>query len=77
MSGWASSKSMKIIEVDLCTSAKDRLEGKLSADANIQRLQDYLAGNSVLRAALKQKGHSTGDVIAVDKKGTTLIVYVM
>ncbi|MBI4920259.1 MAG: hypothetical protein HY834_00785 [Devosia nanyangense] len=77
MSSWAQVRSLKVVEVGLCRSVRSRLEATLAADANIGRLQDYLAGNAMLRAGLRQQGHSAGDVIAVDKSGATLIVYVI
>ncbi|MDO8360102.1 MAG: hypothetical protein Q7T08_08685 [Devosia sp.] len=56
---------------------RSRLAATLTADANIGRLQDHLAGNAMLRAGLRQQGHSAGDVIAAAKSGAALIVYVI
>lgn len=72
LASWRGATSLKIVKIDLCNAA----EARLDATANIAALQDYLGANPTFKAHLKSKGYSTDDVIAVDRSGNTLIVYV-
>jgi hypothetical protein len=72
-STWASVSSLKIVDIGLCTSAATTITG----DPNIGRLQAFINANSTIRAGLAKQGHSPGDVIAVDKSGNTLVLYVI
>jgi len=77
MSGWAGVTSIKVVEVGLCDDSKAKLAATLAGDANIARLQDFIDAHSGLRSGLARKGHSAGDVVAVDRNGNTLVVYVI
>ena len=77
LSGWTNARNMKVVEVGLCNEAKARVAAGLAADANIGRLQSHLNSIAVIRAGLNQRGHTPSDVIAIDKNGDTLIVYVI
>jgi hypothetical protein len=72
-SAWASVKSLKIINVGLCTRAAATITG----EPNIGHLQAFISGNATIRAGLTKQGHSPSDVIAVDKSGNTLVLYVI
>lgn len=70
---WAGSSNLKIVDVGLCNGAGTAI----SANANVDRLQSFVASNAVLKASLGKAGHGPGDVIGADKNGQTLTVYVM
>ena len=46
-------------------------------NANIARLQAFLAAQAKVKAGLQSKGYDAGDVIAADHSGAVLIVYVI
>jgi len=71
-STWAGATGLKIVDVGLCNGAGARI----GAAANIAQLQSFVNGNAVLKSSLQQRGHAPGDVIGIDKKGTTLVIYV-
>jgi hypothetical protein len=71
-SAWTNIGNLKIVQIGLCTSAKAQITGV----ANVGRLQTFIRGNAAIRAGLTRNGHSPDDVIAVDKQGNTLILYV-
>ncbi len=71
--GWAGASRLRVIDVGLCKSAGVAIAG----DANVDRLQSLVAGNAGLKASLGKSGRTPNDVIAVDKSGQTLTVYVM
>jgi hypothetical protein len=77
MSGWAGVTSIKVVQVGLCDDSKTKLASTLAGDANITRLQDFINAHSGLRSGLARQGHSAGDVVAVDRNGNTLVVYVI
>lgn len=77
MRSWAGTTKLKVVKVALCASARSSLGGLLADNANISRLQDYLARFPAIAAGLKKQGASAGDVIAVDRSGKTLVVYVI
>jgi hypothetical protein len=72
MASWRGATELKIVKIDLCASAKS----EIGASANIAALQSYLAANPTFTARLGAKGYSPDDVIAVDRNGKTLTVYV-
>lgn len=72
MASWRGATELKIVKIDLCADAESSIE----ASSNIAALQAYLGANATFRARLKSKGYGTDDVIAVDRNGKTLIVYV-
>jgi len=71
--GWAGASRLRVIDVGLCKNAGATISG----NANVDRLQSLVAGNAGLMASLSKSGRSANDVIAVDKNGQTLTVYVM
>ena len=73
MNGWGGASRLRVIDVGLCKSAG----AAISSDSNVDRLQSLVAGNAGLKASLSKSGRSPNDVIAVDKNGQTLTVYVM
>ncbi len=70
--GWSGASTVKVIDAGVCDSAAARI----GAQQNIGRLQTYITDDPQLRAQLAQWGHRPGDVIAIDRQGKTLIVYV-
>lgn len=76
-SSWAGASQLTIVKVNVCASAQDRLSASLAENSNVSRLQDYLAGNARIRNGLESQGYSTNDVLATDRDGNRLIVYVM
>lgn len=76
-SSWVGASQMQIVKINVCPNAVDRVQATLAANANVSRLQSYLGTNAQLRSGLSSKGYSAGDVIATDRNGATLIVYVM
>lgn len=69
---WAGASTVKVIDAGVCDQAAARID----AQANIGRLQQYITSNDQLRTQLAQWGHAPTDVIAVDRQGKTLLVYV-
>jgi hypothetical protein len=69
---WRGATTLKIVRINLCDAAGARIEG----NANVAALQNYLASFPAFSARLKAKGFAPDDVIAVDRTGNTLIVYV-
>lgn len=72
MGAWRGVTELKIVKIELCASAKS----EIGASTNVAALQAYLAANPTFSARLQSKGYSPDDVIAVDRNGKTLIVYV-
>jgi hypothetical protein len=71
-SSWTGVTAIKVIRAGLCSAAAR----DVAAQSNVGELQNYFSGDAALRAKLAQWGHSPSDVIAVDRQGSTLIVYV-
>ena len=71
-SAWTGIGNLKIVEIGLCTNSKAQISGT----ANVGKLQAFIRSNAAIRAGLTKNGHSPNDVIAVDKQGNTLILYV-
>lgn len=72
-STWSGATSIKIIDAGICDSAAS----SLNSQPNIGRLQSYLDSNAPLKAGLGKAGRSPNDVVAVDRNGSDLVVYVM
>lgn len=69
---WNGTSAVKVIDVGLCSSAASAI----ASQSNIGRLRTYVGGNATLRAQIAQWGHKSGEVIAADRQGKTLIFYV-
>jgi hypothetical protein len=74
---WASAQSLRVVEVELCEGEIAEVAAAAGADANVARLQAFLAAQAKVRAGLQSKGHAPGDVIAADHSGEVLTVYVI
>jgi hypothetical protein len=74
---WAGTNSLKIVPVDLCEGVVSKVSMTVGGDANIARLQAFLGGQAKVRAGLAAQGYSAADVIAADRDGTVLVIYVM
>lgn len=69
---WAGAVTIKVVDAGVCDAAAARID----AQDNIGRLQAYISSDPQLRSQIEQWGHAPSDVIAVDRQGQTLIVYV-
>lgn len=74
---WAGTNSLKIVPVDLCEGVVSKVSMTVGGDANIARLQAFLGGQAKVRAGLASQGYSPSDVIAADRDGQVLVIYVM
>jgi hypothetical protein len=72
LSGWVHASSVSIVDTGLCDSAKTTI----ARDANVAHLQAFVNGSPALRSMLAKQGRSASDVIAADRKGSTLTLYV-
>jgi len=72
LSSWVNASTVSIVRTNLCNSART----SIARDANVARLQAFVNGNAALKSFLAKQGRSVDDVIAIDKKGETLTVYV-
>jgi len=72
LSSWIEASSVSIVNTGLCNSARTTI----SHDPNVARLQSFINGTPALKSILAKQGRSASDVIALDRKGSTLVVYV-
>lgn len=72
LSGWLQAASVSIVNTGLCDSAKITI----ARDANVAHLQAFVNSTPALKSMLAKQGRSASDVIAVDRKGSTLMLYV-
>ena len=72
LSDWVNASSISIVTTNLCDGARNAI----THDGNVARLQAFVNGNPVLKSFLAKQGRSASDVIAIDRKGNTLTVYV-
>ncbi|MEQ1901315.1 MAG: hypothetical protein ABL866_11335 [Devosia sp.] len=77
ISSWRGANAIQVIEVGLCPDAAMRLAEIVAANRNVMALQSYLSGESTIRSQLGAQGHSVEDVVAVDRSGATLVIYVI
>jgi hypothetical protein len=69
--------NVKVIEVELCPAARLKLQQIAEANSSLQMLQTYAARQLPIQMGLARSGHTMRDVIAVDRQGNTLVVYVI
>jgi hypothetical protein len=74
---WAPARQMKLVEVELCDAEVAEVDAAVDGSANVARLQAFLANQAKIRAGLQSKGYTTSDVIAADRDGGVLVVYVI
>lgn len=72
---WKSAADISIVPINLCPEARARLAAAIKADANIEYLQAAVAADARLNASL-DPSYDPEDVLAVDKAGDELTVYV-
>jgi hypothetical protein len=75
--GWAAAKSLRVVEIEVCAEVLDTALVALNDTAGITRLQAFFDTQAKVKAGLRQMGHDTGDIIAADIQGETLVVYVV
>jgi hypothetical protein len=74
---WGSISAVQVIEIGLCDPARAQISQMAAASGNYAMLQDFIDGQAAIRAGLSKSGHTLGDVVAVDRNGNQLIVYVI
>ncbi len=72
---WSSAARVSIVPVEICPDARARLAAAVDADANIGFMQSRVASVAAIRAAISPQ-YGFDDVLAVDKRGDQLTVYV-
>lgn len=70
---WGGIGQLKVVDVGLCSSAG----ASIVRESNIGRLQAYVTAHPEIRSGLDKLGRSPSEVIAGDKNGDTLTLYVM
>lgn len=75
VAAWQGAASISVVPVNLCPDAKARLDAALDADANIGNLRMAVASHTALRSEL-DPSYTPDDVLAVDRSGEALTVYV-
>jgi hypothetical protein len=73
VAAWGQVSELKVIDVGLCNSAA----ASIVAETNIGQLQSYVSSHPEIRAGLDKLGRAPSEVIAGDKSGGTLTLYVM
>ena len=72
LSRWVDGASVSIVDTGLCDSARTAI----ARDPNVAQLQSFVMANDAIKSMLAKQGRSARDVIAIDKKDGTLVVYV-
>lgn len=70
---WGGVGELKVIDVGLCSDAG----ASITSQGNIAELQSYVSAHPEIKAGLDKLGRSPSEVIAADKSGATLTLYVM
>jgi hypothetical protein len=66
---------VRIVKVPVCAAAVSRVAVAASDNSNVAGLQGSL--NGAILARIGQSGYTAGDVVAADRSGSTLVVYVL
>lgn len=72
-SSWAGVSQLKVVDIGLCQGAGTAI----TSQSNVGRLQAFVSDHAALRDGLGKLGHKPADVIAADRSGNVLTVYVM
>jgi len=68
---------LKVIKVPMCSAALARVAAAAAGNANVLHLQGTVAGSSWVTGQLAQQGFTGSAVVAADRQGGTLVVYVI
>ncbi len=72
---WQNASDVNLVEIELCPDARAQLAAALAASPNIGLMQAAVASSRLITAELAPQ-YGVGNVLAVDKSGSNLIVYV-
>jgi hypothetical protein len=72
---WSSAANVSIVPVNLCPEARTRLDAAIATDPNMDTLQNAVEATALITATLEPQ-FQADDVLAVDKSGEDLTVYV-
>lgn len=74
---WAGANKLKVIPMHICSTGLLDVSMTMAADANVEKLQSFLARQQKIRAGLQSQGYAPTDVIAADRDGNFLLVWVI
>jgi hypothetical protein len=74
---WRRASGVQIVPVKLCPAARLQVTQIFNASGKIQSLHQAVAGDMLIMASLQRAGRDAGDVFAVQRNGSQLIVYVL
>jgi hypothetical protein len=74
---WRRATGVQVIPVTLCPAARLQVTQIFNASGKIQSLHQAVAGDMLIMASLQRAGRDAGDVFAVQRNGSQLIVYVL
>lgn len=74
---WQRATGVQVVKVALCPSARLQVTQIFNASGKIQSLHQAVAGDMLIMASLQRAGRDAGDVFAVQRNGSQLIVYVL
>ncbi len=73
---WQRSANVQIVPIKLCPLAKKQVAAILGKSQKMNLLQRAVMGDSLIMASLSRTSYRPGDVVAVQRKGGQLVVYV-
>lgn len=76
ISAWKRAANVRIVPVVLCASARAQVARVLGSSGKIRVLQNAVAADVLLSAALNRTRYDAGDVYAVERNGSQITVYV-
>jgi hypothetical protein len=76
MNGWNRANAIEIVPVSLCPDARRQVIGALRSDARSGALQAAVSNDDLVRAALSRTSYGADRVLAVNRSGGRLTVFV-
>ena len=73
---WQRSANVQIVPIKLCPLAKKQVAAILGKSQKMNLLQRAVMGDSLIMASLSRTSYRPGEVVAVQRKGGQLVVYV-
>jgi hypothetical protein len=73
---WSGASRLEVMPIGMCASARQAVSKAIPRTPNIVALQGAVAGQPIIANSLEQRHYQANDVLAVQKRGKTLAVYV-
>jgi hypothetical protein len=76
IASWSKATSVNILSLELCPTVKGKITSAVKGNSDIAKMRLAASQDALISVSLDRNRHSPADILAIERQGSTLVVYV-